>query len=207
VRYNIDAGRSRPDNIGIRRGGRVGDAGREERGEARWRAPAELTGNAHGLGVASAKMQRRRAAKNRQPYLKGHQPDFFFSGCGLYSLCISDRRTSNALPTFLLSLADDSMYAAPSFLARAWPSAAVTALHVSFGHSQENETAHRSPARSDFCATTTHGTFSRPAKSRILSWTVWHISNDCRDVMEKTSIYPCTPTAYLLGNRVYSSCH
>lgn len=64
-------------------------------------------------------------------YLKGHHPDFFFSGCGLYNLCISDRRTSNALPTFLLSLADDSMYAAPSFLARAWPSAAVTALNIS----------------------------------------------------------------------------
>jgi len=37
----------------------------------------------------------------------------------LYSLCISESSTSNALPTFLLSFADDSMYAAPSFLARA----------------------------------------------------------------------------------------
>ena len=51
-----------------------------------------------------------------------------------------------------------------------------------------NGITYRSPAKSDFCATTTHGTFSRPAKSRILSCTVWHISNDCRDVMENTSM-------------------
>lgn len=160
-----------------------------------------------------------------------HHDDFFASGAGLYSFCISLRSASNALPagcqgchkeeglpvgqpvagssilaslcaalhspTFSLFLALLSMKPAWSFLASASPSAVVTLLRrhqqgtstheASRDHSSETRkatTTHRSPVRSVFCPTTTHGTFSRPAKSRILSWTVWIISNDWRELIE-----------------------
>lgn len=134
-------------------------------------------------------------------YDQGHQPFLAGTAAGLYSRCISERRASKARsgisiehggeelrshrravalaafsrdsPTFLLSFALDSINAAPSFLARASPSAVVT---------------RRSPFRSDFWPTMTQGTRSRPPWSRIFSCRETIMSNDCLDVIEYTSM-------------------